>query len=64
MATHSIILAWEIPQREEPGQLQSVRSQSLTQLSDYTTITTITTPGKPRLLYSLEFSLEEDAAFS
>ena len=27
MATHSSILAWEIPQTEEPGGLQSMRSQ-------------------------------------
>ena len=27
MATHSSILAWEIPQMEEPGGLQSRRSQ-------------------------------------
>ena len=27
MATHSSILAWEIPQREEPGGLQSMGSQ-------------------------------------
>ena len=27
MATHSIILAWEIPWTEEPGRLQSMRSQ-------------------------------------
>ena len=27
MATHSSILAWEIPWTEEPGWLQSVRSQ-------------------------------------
>ena len=27
MATHSSILAWEIPQTEEPGGLQSTRSQ-------------------------------------
>ena len=35
MATHSSILAWEIPWTEEPGGLQSRRFQkSLTQLSD------------------------------
>ena len=35
MATHSSILAWEIPQTEEPGGLQSMRSQkSQTRLSD------------------------------
>ena len=27
MATHSSILAWKIPWREEPGMLQSVGSQ-------------------------------------
>ena len=27
MATHSSILAWEIPRTEEPGRLQSMRSQ-------------------------------------
>ena len=35
MATHSSILAWEIPQREELGGLQSMGSQkSQTQLND------------------------------
>ena len=27
MATHSSVLAWEIPRREEPGGLQSIRLQ-------------------------------------
>ena len=27
IATHSLILVWEIPQTEEPGELQSMRSQ-------------------------------------
>ena len=27
MATHSIILSWKIPWTEEPGGLQSIRSQ-------------------------------------
>ena len=27
MATHSSILAWEIPWREEPGEVQSMGSQ-------------------------------------
>ena len=31
MATHSSILAWRIPWTEEPGGLQSMESQSLTQ---------------------------------
>ena len=35
MATHSSILAWEIPWTEEPGGLQSMGSQkSQTSLSD------------------------------
>ena len=34
MATHSGILAWKIPWTEEPGGLQSMGSQSQTQLSD------------------------------
>ena len=29
MATHSSILAWKIPQREEPGGLQSMGLQEL-----------------------------------
>ena len=35
MAPHSSTLAWKIPRMEEPGSLQSMGSQSLTQLSDY-----------------------------
>ena len=34
MATHSSILAWEIPRTEEPGGLQPMGSQCQTQLSD------------------------------
>ena len=35
MATHSSILAWEIPWTEEPGGLQSMGSQNIwTRLSD------------------------------
>ena len=30
MATHSSVLAWEIPWTEEPGGLQSMASQSQT----------------------------------
>ena len=36
MATHSSILAWRIPWREEPGSLQPMGSQSRTRLSDFT----------------------------
>ena len=34
MATHSSILAWRIPWTEEPGERQSLGSQSWTWLSD------------------------------
>ena len=34
MATHSSILAWKIPRTEELGGLQSMGSQSRTQLSN------------------------------
>ena len=34
MAIHSSILAWKIPWTEEPGGLESMLSQSQTQLSD------------------------------
>ena len=33
-ATHSSILAWEIPRTKEPGGLQSTGSQSQTRLSE------------------------------
>ena len=36
MAPHSSTLAWKIPLMEEPGRLQSMRSLSWTQLSDFT----------------------------
>ena len=36
MATPSSIFAWKIPRMEEPGRLQSMGSQSQTQLSDFT----------------------------
>ena len=35
MATHSSTLAWKLPWTEEPGRLQSMGSQSRTQLSDF-----------------------------
>ena len=38
MATHSRVLAWKIPWTEEPGRLQSMRSQSWTRLSDFTSL--------------------------
>ena len=36
MATHSSTLAWKIPWMEEPGGLQSMGSESQTQLSNFT----------------------------
>ena len=40
MATHSRILAWEIPWKKEPGRLQSKRLQkNQIRLSDRTTAT-------------------------
>jgi len=36
MPTHSSTLAWKIPWTEKPGRLQSMGSQSQTQLSDFT----------------------------
>ena len=38
MATHSSILAWRISRTEEPGGLQSMGSQSQTQLSTLKTL--------------------------
>ena len=37
MATHSSILAWRIPWPEEPGGLQTIGSQSQTQLKRLST---------------------------
>ena len=39
MAAHSSIFAWKISWTEEPGELQSMGSQSQTQLRDSTTKT-------------------------
>ena len=38
MATHSTILAWEIPWTEEPGRLQSMGSQSWTGATEQLTL--------------------------
>ena len=42
MATHSSTLAWNIPWIEEHGRLQSMRSQSWTQLSNFTSLQPLT----------------------
>ena len=41
MATNSSILAWKIPWMEEPGKIQSMGSQSQTQLRDFTLYTSL-----------------------
>ena len=38
MVTHYSILAWEIPWTEEPGGLESMGSQRVTRLSDFTSL--------------------------
>ena len=38
MAIHSRTIAWKIPWTEEPGRLQSMGSQRVTRLSDFTFI--------------------------
>ena len=40
MVTHSCILAWRIPWMEKPGRLQSMGSQRVGQLSDFTYLLT------------------------
>ena len=37
LATHSIILAWKIPQTEKPGGLQSMRLQNWIELKQMST---------------------------
>ena len=54
MATHSSALAWEMPWTEEPGRLQSMRSQEL----DTTTITTM--PEKTLMLGKIKVGREGD----
>ena len=39
LETHSSIVTWETPRTEEPGWLQSIRSQSQTRLSTHTHVT-------------------------
>ena len=47
MATHSSILVWKIPWMEEPGRLQSMGSQSWTQLSNFTFFLSFTCSFRP-----------------
>ena len=54
MATYSSILAWRISWTEEPGRLQSMGSQSRTQLSD-STLEVVTSLSKS-LFLSAEYT--------
>ena len=55
MATHSSILAWRMPQTEEPSGLQSMRSQeSHTGLSGWTATTTIRVRTAGVILFPLD----------
>ena len=47
MATHFSILAWRIPQTEEPGRLQSMGSQRVRRDSNYHLLTNVTLMGFP-----------------
>ena len=58
MATHSSILAWKIPWTEEPGRLQSMRSQSRTRLSHFTFF--LSTAESEEELKSLLRKVKED----
>ena len=42
METHSSILAWRIPWAEEPGGLQSMESQSQTQVREHVEVDSAT----------------------
>ena len=53
MATHSSILAWEIPWTEEPGGLKSMGLQSQTPLGTDTFLThTLSQPHPPQVSHS------------
>ena len=52
MPTHSSSLAWKIPWAEEPSGLQSMGSQSWTQLRDFTALCSIQT-----VLFAVSFYL-------
>ena len=62
MATHSSILAWRMPRTEEPGGLQSMGSQSRTQLSNFHFISSLqihTHTHTHTQLYEIIWSLTE-----
>ena len=61
MATHSSTLAWKIPWMEEPGRLQSMGSQRVGQLSDFTT--KVEASLVARVLKSLPAMQEDQSVF-
>ena len=66
MAVHSSILAWRIPWIEDPGRLQSLWSQSQTQLSNFHSLTFSTylrTPMSSFILYIEKFTHLEPTFF-
>ena len=54
MATHSSILAWEIPRTEEPVRLQSIVSQSQTRLEQLSRHTSIPLYGYVTISLSIQ----------
>ena len=62
MAAHSSVLAWESPWTEKPDGLQSMGSQSWTQLGKQLQELTLqdegTTPGSPFLKTGVQFMQE------
>ena len=61
MATNSSILAWRIPQTEEPGRLQSIGSQRvrMKQLSIHTSFQAISVPWRILKVGSLKVEPSE-----
>ena len=58
METHCRILAWDIPWPEEPGRPQSMGSQRVrTQLSDFTSLTSLSRRALRRTLLSDDLGL-------
>ena len=65
MATHSSILAWRIPRREEPGRLQSIGLQTQTSLKQATKhIHTHTCKKDPYKIFILEKEKKEGLGMS
>ena len=64
MATHSGILAWKIPWTEEPDRLQSMGSQRVRHMSDFTffallsSVQDFSSPTRDQIRASCSISLE------